>query len=163
MCRTCVITRVGCREEEINHAGYECRDTIEQRIIPGGSNDERLTDVGSNSFIPTSVGLSSLLPLTVRVATLIYECNTVDQEMIPVGNNDETNLTVVYAPARLSCVHSRIYALEYNMVNKECCMLDFPWGIPTWYHDPMNLLQQWKPLTLSALRVMIATYDVNFF
>ena len=23
---------------------YECSDTIEQRIIPGGSNNERLTD-----------------------------------------------------------------------------------------------------------------------
>ena len=37
-------------------------DTVKQRMIPGGSNDERLTDVGTTSFVPTSVTLSSLLP-----------------------------------------------------------------------------------------------------
>ena len=28
---------------------YECGDTIEQRMIPGGSNDKKLTDVGTQS------------------------------------------------------------------------------------------------------------------
>ena len=38
---------------------------VEQRMISGGSNDERLTDVGTTSFVPTSVSPLSLLPPTV--------------------------------------------------------------------------------------------------
>ena len=38
---------------------YECSDTIEQRMIPGGSNNERLTDADSIDTIHQS---ASLLP-----------------------------------------------------------------------------------------------------
>ena len=40
-----------------------CSDTVEQRMILGGSNDERLTNtdnIGTTSFTPTSVSLLSL-------------------------------------------------------------------------------------------------------
>ena len=42
----------------------ECSDTVEQWMIPGGSNDKRLTDASSirtPSFMPTSISLLSLL------------------------------------------------------------------------------------------------------
>ena len=37
-----------------------CSDTVEQRMIPGGSNDKRLTNtdsISTTSFTPTSVSL----------------------------------------------------------------------------------------------------------
>ena len=37
-------------------------NTIEQRMIAGGSNNERLSNVGTTSFVPTSVSLSLLPP-----------------------------------------------------------------------------------------------------
>ena len=53
-----------CREE-INQG---MTAATEQRVILGGSNDERLTNANSisiTSFMPTSVSLLLLLPLTV--------------------------------------------------------------------------------------------------
>ena len=47
-----------------------CIDTIEQRMIPGGSNDERLTNtdnIGTTSFTPTPVSLLSLQLLPSQV------------------------------------------------------------------------------------------------
>lgn len=41
-------------------ARYESIDTVEQsKMLPGGSNYDKLTDVGTTSFVPTSVSLSS--------------------------------------------------------------------------------------------------------
>ena len=68
------------RRGEIN----KYSDTVEQRMILGGRNDERLTDVGTISFIPTSVSLSLLLPRTVSalIPWLIYDCSdTVEWRM----------------------------------------------------------------------------------
>ena len=48
---------------------YKYSDTIEQRMIPGGSNDERLTNVGTQSSLinislPTSLScMHSCMPL----------------------------------------------------------------------------------------------------
>ena len=47
--------------------GTSAAKIVEQRMIPGGSNVERLTDVGTTSVVPTSVSLSSLLPPTVSL------------------------------------------------------------------------------------------------
>ena len=63
----------------------ECSNTVEQRMNPGGSNDEKLTNVGTT--LSTSVSLSSLLPPTasvnVLISQLIYEwSDTVEQRMI---------------------------------------------------------------------------------
>ena len=33
-------------------------DTVEKRMIPGGSNNERLTNRGTNEVVPTSFSLS---------------------------------------------------------------------------------------------------------
>ena len=55
----------------INAGYYECSNTIRQRMIPGGSNNDKLTDVGTTSFIPTSVSLS----LHSYHDWLIYECS----------------------------------------------------------------------------------------
>ena len=32
---------------------YKCGDTVEQRVVPGGSNDERVTTMDTTSFVLT--------------------------------------------------------------------------------------------------------------
>ena len=60
-----------------DYPGYKCSNTVEQRMAPRGSNDDRLTDTGTTSFVPTMVSFLSLLPLTVTVLVswLTYDCS----------------------------------------------------------------------------------------
>ena len=111
-----ITSRMQRRRGEIN----KYSDTVEQRMILGGRNDERLTDVGTISFIPTSVSLSLLLPRTVSalISWLIYDCSdTVEWRMSLWGSNDErlTNIDTrncyicnTLLSVRLSCMHSQI-------------------------------------------------------
>ena len=50
---------------------YKCGDTVEQRVVPGGSNDERVTTMGTTSFVPILLTLSLLIS---------------EQRMIPGGS-----------------------------------------------------------------------------
>ena len=66
-------------------------------MIPGGSNDGRLTDVGTASLIRAYIGQLLVVATSDRdsvaalisVGIVVYECSdTVEQRMIPGGNND---------------------------------------------------------------------------
>ena len=49
------------RQSASSHSTHEVTrisDIVEQRVIPGSSNDERLTHGGTNEVVPTSVSLS---------------------------------------------------------------------------------------------------------
>ena len=72
--------------------GVRCRggkislDTVGQRMIPGGSNDEWLTDVGTASFVPTSVSRLSSLHSYHGYSTIAV---TPLSHMVHGGSSDE--------------------------------------------------------------------------
>ena len=56
--------------EQMQRPGYKCSNTVEQRMIPGGSNDERLTDVdsiGTTLFMLFSVSVSKVCFVRLRL------------------------------------------------------------------------------------------------
>ena len=53
---------------------YECTDTTEQRMIPGGIYDKMLTNVDTTSFVHASVAIASG-SIAALVSWLVYGCS----------------------------------------------------------------------------------------
>ena len=58
---------------------YECGDTVEQRVAPGGSNDERVTTIGTERV--SRIGTASFVPILLTLSSLISD--TIEQRVIP--------------------------------------------------------------------------------
>ena len=75
-----------------------CSDTVKQRMIPGGSNDKRLTNtesIGTTSFMPTYIchplviAIAACASVAALMSWLIYKCSdTVEQSVIAGGSNE---------------------------------------------------------------------------
>ena len=62
-------------------------------MIPGGSNDERLTNISTTSFVPTFI-IATSSGVTALVSWIYEYSDTVEQRMIPGGSTNE-RLTAV--------------------------------------------------------------------
>ena len=59
---------------------YKCSNTVEQRMIPGGSNDKRLTDVDTRNWYTCKVAPShEALQRAFTYALVLYMFGTVDE------------------------------------------------------------------------------------
>lgn len=93
---------------------YECTDTTEQRMIPGGIYDKMLTNVDTTSFVHASVAVAS-----GSIAALVsWVQQHHEQRMVPRGSNERlTHKTIAYAKKLNTsllqgspvCIHSLSY------------------------------------------------------